>query len=332
MAGWPVTYGSSACPDGPSEMDELVVAALRRAGFVLAGRTNVPELGPLPVAENLRYGVTRNPWDPARTPGGSSGGAAAAVAAGMFPAGPWQRRRRVAADPRLVHRPGRAEGQPGPGAGLRAGVDGRRGRGRAHPHRGRRRGGPRRDLRARPARLVQRPGPRPPFADEVGADPGPLRVALSVRAPLGLPVDAAATEAVHRTRRPARVARPRGARDRSSTSSPTRPGRLPRRYARRPGRLPRIDVAGSSPTTGPSSRRASALSSIEFVGRPRATSSRATRRVVARSGRGFRRPGHPHHGHPAPRGRHGPRAGRTRTRPASRPTCCRWPPSPRRST
>ena len=85
VAGWPVTYGSSAGPSGPSDDDELVVAAFRRAGFVLTGRTNTPEYGPLPITENVRYGITRNPWDPTRTPGGSSGGAAAAVAAGMFP-------------------------------------------------------------------------------------------------------------------------------------------------------------------------------------------------------------------------------------------------------
>jgi len=85
VAGWPVTYGSRGAPDGPSEESELVVDALARAGFVLCGRTNTPEFGVLTVAENSRYGVTRNPWDPARSPGGSSGGAAAAVAAGMFP-------------------------------------------------------------------------------------------------------------------------------------------------------------------------------------------------------------------------------------------------------
>src|SRR5215212_6277225 len=54
-------------------------------GFARACRTNTPEFGPITVAENLRYGPTRNPWDPGRTPGGSSGGAAAAVASGMFP-------------------------------------------------------------------------------------------------------------------------------------------------------------------------------------------------------------------------------------------------------
>jgi amidase len=85
VAGWPVTYGSNGAPEGASERSELVVDALARAGFVLCGRTNTPEFGVLTVAENSRYGVSRNPWDTGRSPGGSSGGAGAAVAAGMFP-------------------------------------------------------------------------------------------------------------------------------------------------------------------------------------------------------------------------------------------------------
>ena len=85
VAGWPVTYGSRGAPEGPSEESELVVDALFEAGFVLCGRTNTPEFGVITAAENLRFGPSRNPWDPSRTPGGSSGGAAAAVAGGMFP-------------------------------------------------------------------------------------------------------------------------------------------------------------------------------------------------------------------------------------------------------
>src|SRR5262245_6454714 len=85
VAGWPVTYGSFAGPETPSEQSELVVDAFRSAGFVLACRTNTPEFGPITAAENLRFGLSRNPWDPSRTPGGSSGGASSAVASGMFP-------------------------------------------------------------------------------------------------------------------------------------------------------------------------------------------------------------------------------------------------------
>src|SRR4051812_34895062 len=85
VEGWPVTFGSNAAPEGPSAESELVIDAFTAAGFVLACRTNTPEFGPITSAENVRYGATRNPWDPSRSPGGSSGGAGAAVAAGMFP-------------------------------------------------------------------------------------------------------------------------------------------------------------------------------------------------------------------------------------------------------
>src|SRR3954467_2571388 len=85
VAGWPVTYGSNGGPEGVSAEGQLTPEAVKRAGFVLCGRTNTPEFGPITVTENERYGITRNPWDLDRTPGGSSGGAAAAVAAGMFP-------------------------------------------------------------------------------------------------------------------------------------------------------------------------------------------------------------------------------------------------------
>jgi amidase len=85
VAGWPISYGSAGGPEQPSEQSELVVDALVRAGFVLCGRTNTPEFGVITAAENSRWGISRNPWDTDRTPGGSSGGAAAAVAGGMFP-------------------------------------------------------------------------------------------------------------------------------------------------------------------------------------------------------------------------------------------------------
>jgi amidase len=85
VAGMPFTMGSDMFGDFVPQHDAFVVRRLREAGFVFVGKTNMPEFGILPVSEPRRFGPTRNPWDTERTPGGSSGGAAAAVAAGMVP-------------------------------------------------------------------------------------------------------------------------------------------------------------------------------------------------------------------------------------------------------
>jgi amidase len=66
-----------------ADHDTYLATKFRDAGFICVGRTNVPELGPLPTTEPLAYGPTRNPWDTTRSPGGSSGGSGAAVAARM---------------------------------------------------------------------------------------------------------------------------------------------------------------------------------------------------------------------------------------------------------
>ena len=68
-----------------SPADTTLVARYKAAGLVIAGRTNSPELGSVPTTEPIAWGATHNPWDLDRTPGGSSGGAAAAVAAGLVP-------------------------------------------------------------------------------------------------------------------------------------------------------------------------------------------------------------------------------------------------------
>lgn len=84
IAGQTTTYGTSA-HGPPVARDADVVRALRAAGAVIIGKTAVPELMMLPCTESLTFGATRNPWNTALTPGGSSGGSGAAVAAGLAP-------------------------------------------------------------------------------------------------------------------------------------------------------------------------------------------------------------------------------------------------------
>ncbi len=84
-AGEPMRSGSRFLRDFVPDHDSELVLRLKAAGLVFLGKTNVPEMGLLPTTEPELFGPTRNPWDPGRTPGGSSGGAAAAVAARMVP-------------------------------------------------------------------------------------------------------------------------------------------------------------------------------------------------------------------------------------------------------
>lgn len=84
--GWPTLRGSRTIdPNQAWEVDAPVVARLREAGAVLLGKTNTPEFGIKGTTDNTLTGISRNPWNPTMTPGGSSGGAAAAVASGMGP-------------------------------------------------------------------------------------------------------------------------------------------------------------------------------------------------------------------------------------------------------
>lgn len=82
VEGWSVHYGSLTTDTAPMRQDAPSVAGLRAAGAVFIGQTMTPEFGWKAVTDSPAFGITRNPWDPARTPGGSSGGAAVAAATG----------------------------------------------------------------------------------------------------------------------------------------------------------------------------------------------------------------------------------------------------------
>jgi amidase len=199
VAGWPVTYGSFAAPEGPSEESELVVESLGRAGFVLCGRTNAPELGPLPVAENNRYGNSLNPWDTSRSSGGSSGGAAAAVAGGMFPIAhandgggsiriPSAYCGLVGLKSSRARVPRRAQTWMGAvveGVVTRTVAD----------------AAAVLDLTAGPDFLAWNNAipPARPFAEELGAAPGRLRIGLMAEAPLGIPTAPDCVDAARNT-------------------------------------------------------------------------------------------------------------------------------------
>jgi amidase len=190
-----VTYGSWAAPDKPSDESELIVDAFRRAGFILTGRTNTPEFGPITAAENLRYGITRNPWNLDRTPGGSSGGAGAATAAGIFTVA-------------HANDGGGSIRIPASCCGL---VGLKVSRGRVPTLVNSWEGGVvegvvTRDVADTAAILdvtcgpdagqwYNAPVPDRPFIEEVGADPGRLRIALIEQAPLGLPMDPVCADA-----------------------------------------------------------------------------------------------------------------------------------------
>jgi amidase len=195
VAGWPVTYGSWGASEAPSEEGELVVDALARAGFVLCGRTNTPEFGPITVAENLRYGITRNPWDIERSSGGSSGGAAAAVAGGMFPIahandGGGSIRIPAAYCGLVGLKPSRGRVPRLAQSWLGAVVEGVVSRSVADsavvldaisgPD---------------PSAWYNAPAPMRPFAQETDTPPGTLRIGLMAQAPLGIPTDDACIEA-----------------------------------------------------------------------------------------------------------------------------------------
>lgn len=86
LAGSATSSGSAVFKDQVAATDSAIVTSYKQAGLVIFGKTNTPEFGLMPVTEPTLLGPCRNPWDVSRTPGGSSGGAASAVAAGIVPA------------------------------------------------------------------------------------------------------------------------------------------------------------------------------------------------------------------------------------------------------
>jgi amidase len=195
VAGWPVTYGSHGAPDAPSQESELVVDAFVDAGFVLCGRTNTPAFGVITAAENLRHGISRNPWDTNRSPGGSSGGAASAVAGGMFPIahandGGGSIRIPASYCGLVGLKPSRGRVPRLAQSWLGAVVEGVVARTVADS-------AAVLDTIARfdPLAWYNAPTPSHPFAQEAGRPPRQLRVGLMAQAPLGIPTDPACTAA-----------------------------------------------------------------------------------------------------------------------------------------
>jgi amidase len=185
------TYSSRAYAEYVPDFDAAVVRRLRDAGFVILGKTNTPEFGTTAFTESDLNGVTRNPWDLERTPGGSSGGAAAALAAGLLPV---------------------AHGSDGGGSiripasccGL-FGLKPSRGRVSAAPFgslEGLSTAGPLSRSVADAAALLDvmsgyepgdpwwAPPPERPFSDEVGDPPGRLRIASTTAPPMEVAVEA----------------------------------------------------------------------------------------------------------------------------------------------
>ncbi|MGH6904841.1 MAG: amidase, partial [Geminicoccaceae bacterium] len=192
QAGVPLSAGSRFFADTAAPVDAELVRRHRRAGLMILGRTNTPEFGLNASTEPVLFGPTRNPYDPARTSGGSSGGSAAAVAARMVP---------------LAHASdgGGSIRIPASCCGL-FGMKTTRGRNSLAPYAGESIAGCAVEhvvsisVRDSAAALDSSAGPAPgdpyyapppeqPFLDEVGAEPGRLRIALAIRPFNGTAVD-----------------------------------------------------------------------------------------------------------------------------------------------
>lgn len=204
IAGVPISAGSRAIHGLVPDYDSTMIERFRAAGLVFVGKTNTPELGVAVVTEPELYGPTHNPWDLKRSPGGSSGGSAAAVAARLVPV---------------------ASGSDG-GGSLRIpasacgvfGLKPTRGRTPCGPDRGDLWSGLAiehvisRSVRDSAAMLDVAAGSDPgapyhapaaarPFLDEVGVDPGRLRIAFTTRSLLGSHVARECVDGVEQTAR-----------------------------------------------------------------------------------------------------------------------------------
>jgi amidase len=199
VAGMPMTWGVGAMKGWVPDEDGSVVRRLKRAGAIVLGKTNTPELGILPVTEPDANGITRNPWDPGRTPGGSSGGSGAAVAAGMVSLahgndGGGSIRIPAASCGLVGLKPSRGRVSMQPlwtegGAGLP--VDGVLTRTVRDSAAGL-------DVLAgyEPGDAYIAPPPSAAFAEAAERDPGRLRIGFGLDAPNGAPVDPEVREAV----------------------------------------------------------------------------------------------------------------------------------------
>ncbi|MBT3810016.1 MAG: amidase [Rhodospirillaceae bacterium] len=202
LAGTPTTGGSKFMADVVPDADSETVTRLKAAGMAIFGKTNTCEFGMSITCEPQLYGPTRNPWDDAVTPGGSSGGAASAVAARILPAA-------HASDGFGSIR------VPASCCGL-VGMKPTRGRNSFSPGLGERMGGIVAEhtvsisVRDHAAILDATAGPAPgdpyfappparPFLDEVGVDPGKLRVGFSYGGATGARTDGEHTRVLDET-------------------------------------------------------------------------------------------------------------------------------------
>jgi amidase len=190
VAGLVMSQGSELFGDYTPDYDAHVVRRIREAGFVIVGKTSSPELGIIPVTEPRRFGPTRNPWNLDRTPGGSSGGSAAAVAAGMVPIahgsdGGGSIRIPSACCGLVGLKPSRGRISRGPDLGDSfLSTDGMLTRTVEDSARAL-------DLMAgyEPGDSTWAPDPPEPFANAVGRDPGKLRIGLVTRPPIKAEID-----------------------------------------------------------------------------------------------------------------------------------------------